>query len=50
MGFRQFHLRGSPKVDVEWDLVTLAYNMRRMFKRVGEKSLPQPGWLHNYGY
>ena len=50
MGFRQFHLRGSPKVELEWDLVTLAYNMRRMFKLVGEKSLPQPGWLHSYGY
>lgn len=50
MGFRQFHLRGSPKVELEWNLVTLAYNMRRMFKLVGEKSLPQPGWLQRYGY
>ena len=50
MGFRQFHLRGSPKVELEWDLVTLAYNMRRMFKLVGEKSLPQPGGLRSCGY
>jgi hypothetical protein len=50
MGFRQFHLRGSPKVELEWDLVTLAYNMRRMFKLVGEMRLPPAGWLHNYGY
>jgi hypothetical protein len=50
MGFRQFRLRGSPKVAVEWNLVTLAYNMRRMFNLVGEKSLPQAGWLHSYGF
>ena len=50
MGFRQFHLRGSPKVALEWNLVTLAYNMRRMFALVGEKSQPQPGWSHSYGF
>jgi transposase len=50
MGFRQFHLRGRPKVELEWSLVSLAYNMRRMFNLVGEKSLPKSGWLHNYGY
>ena len=50
MGFRQFHLRGRPKVELEWNLVSLAYNMRRMFNLVGEKSLPESGWLHNYGY
>lgn len=31
MGFRQFHLRGHPKVQTEWTLVTLAYNMKRLF-------------------
>ena len=50
MGFRQFHLRGSPKVSLEWNLVTLAYNMRRMFALVGEKALPQSGWLQSYGF
>jgi hypothetical protein len=27
-----------------------SYNMRRMFNLVGEKSLPQAGWLHSYGF
>ena len=31
MGFRQFHLRGLDKVKGEWNLVTLACNMKRMF-------------------
>ena len=31
-------------------IAKLAYNMRRMFNLVGEKSLPEAGWLHNYGY
>jgi transposase len=31
MGFRQFHLRGLEKVKGEWNLVTLAWNMKRMF-------------------
>jgi len=30
MGFRQFLLRGKAKVSLEWSLVTLAYNMRRL--------------------
>ena len=32
MGFRQFHLRGHPKVDLEWCLVCLAFNVRRLFR------------------
>lgn len=32
MGFRQFLLRGKEKVDIEWDLVTLFYNLKRMHK------------------
>ncbi len=32
MGFRQFLLRGKEKVDLEWDLVTLSYNFKRMYK------------------
>lgn len=31
MGFRQFSLRGLQKVKGEWNLVTLAWNVRRMF-------------------
>jgi hypothetical protein len=31
MGFRQFHLRGLDNVKGEWSLVTLAWNMKRMF-------------------
>lgn len=31
MGFRQFSLRGLDKVKGEWTLVTLSYNMKRMF-------------------
>ena len=31
MGFRQFSLRGLDKVKGEWNLVTLSYNIKRMF-------------------
>jgi hypothetical protein len=31
MGFRQFLLRGVDKVNGEWELVCLAYNVRRLF-------------------
>lgn len=31
MGFRQFLLRGTEKVNAEWELVTLAYNMKRLW-------------------
>ena len=30
LGFRQFLLRGKHKVDGEWDLVCMAYNLKRM--------------------
>ena len=30
IGFRQFLLRGMPKVSTEWTLVCLAYNVRRL--------------------
>ncbi len=30
MGFRQFLLRGKAKVNLEWSLVSLAYNFRRL--------------------
>ena len=35
MGLRQFHLRGLDKVKGEWSLVTLAWNMKRMFALQG---------------
>ena len=31
MGFRQFSLRGLDNVRGEWSLVTMAWNMKRMF-------------------
>ena len=31
MGFRRFSLRGLSKVRTEWTLVTLAYNLKRLF-------------------
>ncbi len=31
LGFRQFSLRGLDKVRGEWRLVTMAWNMKRMF-------------------
>jgi hypothetical protein len=32
MGFRRFRLRGRAKVTLEWTLVTLAYNVRRLHR------------------
>jgi transposase len=31
MGFRQFHLRGLDRVRGEWSLLTMAWNIKRMF-------------------
>lgn len=31
MGFRRFHLRGRVKVSLEWTLVCVSYNLKRMF-------------------
>ncbi len=31
LGFRQFLLRGLKKVSTEWELVCLAYNVKRVF-------------------
>lgn len=36
MGFRQFLLRGIGKVRIEWDLVCIAYNMRRMYSLINQ--------------
>jgi transposase len=38
MGFRQFLLRGLDKVRIEWDLVCLAYNMKRLYSLQAVKS------------
>jgi hypothetical protein len=35
LGFRQFLLRGLDNVRGEWNLVTMAYNMKRMFALAG---------------
>jgi len=32
LGFRQFHLRGREKVALEWTLVCLAYNLKRLHR------------------
>ena len=31
MGFRRFMLRGRAKVSLEWTLVCVSYNLKRMF-------------------
>lgn len=47
--FRQFLLRGLEKVAIEWDLITTAYNFKRLHKLCGgrlsglEKMQPQNG-------
>ena len=35
LGFRQFLLRGRDNVRGEWNLVTMAYNMKRLFALAG---------------
>ena len=35
LGFRQFLLRGLDNVRGEWNLVTMAYNVKRLFALVG---------------
>ena len=50
IGFRQFHLRGHPQVETEWTLVTLAYNMKRLFNMLGRCSMPKNGWISAYGF
>lgn len=39
LGFRQFLLRGLEKVKLEWNLVTLAYNVKRLHALTREKSM-----------
>ena len=35
LGFRGFLLRGLEKVNIEWDLITLAYNLKKLHKLSG---------------
>ena len=44
MGFRRFMLRGKAKVSLEWTLVTLAYNFRRLYRLIRGVDRPQIGW------
>ena len=37
LGFRQFLMRGIEKVGIEWNLVTLAYNVKRLYKMESDK-------------
>lgn len=43
LGFRQFLLRGRAKVSLEWTLVTLAYNFKRLFRLVQTALAPVSG-------
>jgi transposase len=45
MGFRRFLLRGKIKVSLEWTLVTLAYNFKRLFRLVQRASVPGGSWI-----
>jgi transposase len=42
MGFRRFSMRGQEKATLEWTLVTLAYNLKRLFT-MGAQLAPQAG-------
>jgi len=39
MGFRRFSLRGRDNVEIEWALVCLAYNIKRLFNLKGDYGL-----------
>jgi len=34
LGFQRFHLRGMDAVEGEWNLVSMAWNMKRMYALV----------------
>jgi len=44
MGFRRFHLRGKAKVSLEWTLVTLAYNFRRLYRLIQGEDCLRTAW------
>ena len=39
MGYRQFLVRGFDEVSAEWDLVCIAFNLKRMFKLMQAKGI-----------
>jgi len=45
MGFRRFMLRGKAKVSLEWTLVTLAYNFRRLYRLIKGEDCLRMGWM-----
>jgi hypothetical protein len=45
MGFRRFMLRGKEKVSLEWTLVTLAYNFRRLNRLIKGEDCLRMGWM-----
>jgi hypothetical protein len=42
MGFRQFLLRGLEKVGLEWRLVCMAYNLKRLHIMNADQKLASP--------
>jgi transposase len=44
MGFRQFMLRGLESVSGEWDLVSIAWNLKRLHKMKGINGLKAIAW------
>jgi hypothetical protein len=44
MGFRRFMMRGRTKLSLEWTLVTLAYNFRRLYRLIKGENCPRIGW------
>lgn len=42
LGFDQFLMRGLEKVSMEWDLVTLAYNVKRFYRMTGGTLMQLP--------
>ncbi len=42
LGFDQFLMRGLEKVSIEWDLVTLAYNVKRFYRMTGGTLMRSP--------
>lgn len=45
MGFRRFMLRGKAKVSLEWTLVTLAYNVRRLYRLIKGEDYRPMVWM-----
>jgi hypothetical protein len=50
MGFRPFLLRGLEKVNLEWELVTLAYDIKRLHARGNRPRRVQTGWITSLDY